>query len=202
MAPITFTNGLRVPTQPSASSSALTFSYNYSITDASTYQVYTSLHITASTAFATREDQLHNVYQTCVNITGTRAYTYLPSLPNATTLTTQVVGLAVTSHPQRFYPYTLLSSSPGVYSANTAPFLDAAGLSFSLASAVPYPGAPPAPADTNAPTTTVITVAVALPTSATATEVVLTEAPTATTAHAPVKALQTQSYALCHERGR
>jgi len=44
---------------------------------------------------------------------------------------------------QHFYPYALLSSAPGVYSQNTAPFLDNDGLSFTFSPGAPLNGQAP-----------------------------------------------------------
>ena len=76
-APITFTNGLRPPTQPSASNGALRIQYSYSISDGVNYTVQGNLTISTASAFATLKDQLGNPYQQVVNVTGIRTYTYL-----------------------------------------------------------------------------------------------------------------------------
>ena len=123
--PIQFTNGLRQPTQPSASNGAVHFSYSYTISDGITYSVSTNLFITATSAFATAKDALGNPYQTITNITGSRVYTYVPTgatLSSRVTFNTSAAG--------SFYPYALLSAAPGVYTPNTAPYLDARGLTF------------------------------------------------------------------------
>ena len=139
-APITFTNGLRPPTQPSVSNGALHFSYSYTLSDGVTYLVQTNLSITTTSAFATTQDQLGNPYQIIQNITGTRHYTYLPT---SASLISHVTFTAPANSTQRFYPYALLSSAPGVYSVNTAPYLDAEGLTFSISPASPANGLAP-----------------------------------------------------------
>ena len=138
-APITFTNGLRAPTQPSSFNGNLHISFSYFISDGATYAVTTNLSITTTSAFASLKDQLGNPYQSVVSVTGQRTYTYLPT---GASLTSQVSSASVNppSTP-RFYPYALLSSAPGVYSENTAPFLDAAGITFTVT--------PPAPSNGN-----------------------------------------------------
>ena len=102
----------------------------------------TSLSVTATSAFGTLYDQLGNPYQQLVNVTGTRLYTYLPT--NATLLST-VTGLSgqFYSPRNRFYPYALLSAAPGIYTVNTAPFLDALGLVLDVSPNVPLVGAAP-----------------------------------------------------------
>ena len=111
-APISFSNGLRPPTQPSSSNGAVRFLYSYYISDGQFYSVSANLTITTSSQFATSVDALGNPYQSVVNVTGTRLYTYLPT--NAT-LRSSVTGLQRSSTAsQRFYPYSLLASAPGV----------------------------------------------------------------------------------------
>ena len=142
-APISFTNGLRPPTQPSASNGATRVSYSYALSDGVSYRVVANLTLSLSSAFATSTDLLGNPYQTVTNITGTRTYTYLG---NGQTVTSQVTGLSTALSSltsQRFYPYTLLASSPGVYTANTAPFFDGDGIEFSVTPSVPIDGNAP-----------------------------------------------------------
>ena len=136
----TFTNGLRFPTQPSPSNGGNTVFFSYSISDGSSYSISTNLTLTTTSAFADSVDELGNHYQTVVNITGSRTYCHLPSNES---IIAAVIGLHSSTPSQRFYPYSLLSSAPGVYTINTAPFLDAAGLQFSLSDAVPVNGASP-----------------------------------------------------------
>ena len=78
VAPITFTNGLRPPTQPSSANGAARFSYSYHISDGLTYTVQTNLSIQTQSAFASHQDGLGNPYQVILNVTGMRVYTYLP----------------------------------------------------------------------------------------------------------------------------
>ena len=141
-APITFTNGLRPPVEPTASSSALRFIYSYFISDGATYSVNASLLITASSAFASTFDLLGNPYQTVVAIAGTRVYTYLPT---GARVVSNITGSMPASYinDQLFYPYALLAASPGVYTINTAPFLDSVGLAYTYNPAGPALGAQP-----------------------------------------------------------
>ena len=142
-APITFTNGLRQPTQQTQYNGAVLFSYSYFISDGVSYSVAGNLTINCSSKFATLKDQLGNPYQQVVNISGTRLYTYLPS---RATVRSVVGGLSTTAYPyadQRWYPYSLLASSPGVYNINTAPFLDYDGIEFSISPPAPENGLPP-----------------------------------------------------------
>ena len=141
---LSVTNGLRAPTQPSASNGGVTIFYSYFISDGATYTVVGNLTLTTSSAFATNKDSLGNPYQTIVSVTGTRTYTYLP---NNTVLTSTVSGVSTAAYPSadaRFYPYALLSSSPGVYTLNTAPLWDYEGLEFAVSPSIPqlgrYPG--------------------------------------------------------------
>ena len=142
-APITFSNGLRPPTQPSYYNGAQSIRYSYTISDDDSYIVQTDLVLTLSSAFATSRDQLGNPYQTVVNATGTRVYTYLNT---SNTITSVVTGLSSAQSgvpSQRFYPYALLSSAPGVYTINTAPFLDGDGIAFHIDPSAPLDGNEP-----------------------------------------------------------
>ena len=137
-ASISFTNGLRAPIEGNANNGAQRFFYSYTISDGATYQVTANLTISCTSAFATPEDQLGNQYQTVVGISGFRTYTHLPS---GSTITSNITGIASsTSADQTWYPYVLLSSSPGVYSTNSVPYLDAAGLAFTVSPAAPING--------------------------------------------------------------
>ena len=138
-APITFTNGLRQPTQPSASNGALHFTYSYFISDGLTYSVSANLTITATSAFGTTTDSLGNPYQTIIGITGRRTYTFLST---QATVISQVSGPSPNT-TNRFYPYALLSSAPGIYTTDTAPFIDANGLRFSISPSAPINGNAP-----------------------------------------------------------
>ena len=105
-APITFTNGLRPPIQPSVSNGGTRLAYSYSISDGVNYTVAGNLTIFTSSAFANLKDQLANPYQIVTNVTGTRLYTFLPT--GATVFST-VSGLSLANFPyasQRFYPYS------------------------------------------------------------------------------------------------
>ena len=141
-APITFTNGLRPQIEPNANNNAINTTYSYVITDGVTYSVSTRLRLTASSQFATTKDQLGNAYQTIVAISGTRTYTYLL---NGATLTSTVTGLTSATQKvvdQRFFPFSLLASSPGVYTVSAAPFLDYDGLGFTISPPAPNNGFP------------------------------------------------------------
>ena len=142
-APITFSNGLRSPTQPSASNGAARFRFTYNISDGATYTVFTNLTLTAASGFATTQDLLGNPYQQLTNATGTRLYTYLPT---GQQLLSTVNGLYfedyVFAGDQRWYPYTLLASAPGVYTTNTAPFLDYDGITYRISPSAPVLGDP------------------------------------------------------------
>ena len=142
-APLTFTNGLRSPTQPSASNGAVRFQYSYFISDGATYSVLANLTLTAASAFATLQDSLGNPYQQLTNITGTRLYTHLPTGRQLlSTITKIYASNSYYGGDQRWYPYTLLASAPGVYTMNTAPFLDSIGIGYVLSSPAPFDGLP------------------------------------------------------------
>ena len=183
-APINFINGLRPPIQPSASNGAMLLSYSYVISDGLTYSVSTTLTINTTSAFATTTDQLGNPYQTVVNITGTRLYTFLPTGAQVSSVVTGLSNAIYAQPSQRFYPYSLLASSPGVYTSDTAPFLDGDGIGFSLFPSVPVNGvAPGAGAQLS-----VLSVFVSVNTSA-----VLAES---YSVHQPLLGLQQQRYVL------
>ena len=142
-APITFTNGLRPVIEPNSNNGARRFAYTYFVSDGATYTVQGNLVFTATSQFATTADLLGNNYQTIINITGTRTYTYLPTNQQ---VISQVTGLssATFQYPdQRFYPYALLVSAPGVYKVDTAPFIDGDGVEFSITPSAPVTGARP-----------------------------------------------------------
>ena len=77
-APITFTNGLRPPTQPSVSNGGTRISYSYFISDGVTYSVQGNLTLTTSSAFGNNADLLGNPYQIVTNVAGSRLYTHIP----------------------------------------------------------------------------------------------------------------------------
>ena len=142
-APITFTNGLRAPTQPSVSNGALHFLYSYFISDGVTYSVQANLSVNTASQFANNKDQLANPYQVITGVTGTRLYTYIPS---GQTVFSTITGLSTAANSladQRFYPYSLLGAAPGVYTSNTAPLFDAEGMSFSVTPSIPVNGVAP-----------------------------------------------------------
>ena len=142
-APITFTNGLRPPTQPSASNGALRVAYSYAISDGTTYSVAGNLTITTASQFATLTDALGNPYQQVVNVTGTRVYTYLPTGAQVRSTVNGLSTAAYGNADQRFYPYSLLASAPGVYTMTTAPFFDYDGVEFAISPSAPLNGLPP-----------------------------------------------------------
>ena len=142
-APLTFANGLRKATQGTALNTAQRFLHPYSICDGLTYSVSANLTMTCSTPSASIFDTLGNSYQMVVNVTGARLYTCLRT---GATLMSTVSGLSTAANAlvgQRFYPYTLLGSRPGVYTVNTAPCLDAGGVEFTLNPPAPINGLPP-----------------------------------------------------------
>ena len=185
-APLTFTNGLRQPTQPSASNGAIHFNYSYSISDGRTYRVQATLSITTSSAFASSQDAAGNPFQMVTNVAGSRVYTYLPT---GQQMTSTILGLASASSgsspSQRFYPYSLISSAPGVYSINTAPFLDGDGVLYQISPAAPAAGSP-----LSGSTSTSVQVKVSNPSVGVA---VLSEL---NAVNPPVLAEQQQTYAL------
>ena len=192
-APISFTNGLRAPFQPSAQNGAKTVSYSYFISDGATYAVSTTLTLTTDSAFANSRDELGNNYQTVLAITGRRIYTYLVadigSGPELVSTVTGIVNVSSTANPhadQHFFPYALLSAAPGVYNLNTGPFLDSDGLTFSVSPAAPANGMPPGVA----PLYSTINVALSTATGV----AILTESPTAT--NHPLLSDQRQTYSL------
>ena len=138
---ITFTNGARSPAQPNSANSGQQFNFSYFVTDGETYTVEANLTLTASTSFAVNTNSLGVQYQTIVNAAGTRLYTYLAT---GATILSRVSGLNSTSKAdQSFYPYSLYIAAPGVYSENTAPFLDGNGIEYNVSPPVPRPGAAP-----------------------------------------------------------
>ena len=141
VAPITFTNGLRPPTQPTASNGGIHISYSYFISDGVTFSVQANLTLTASSAFGNQHDTLGNPYQTIIAVSGTRTYTYLLS-PGSTVTSTVSTPTSTGTADQRFYPYALLASAPGVYFTTTAPYLDNAGVAFAITPSAPALGAP------------------------------------------------------------
>jgi hypothetical protein len=78
-----------------------------------------------------------------VGITGTRLYTHLPTGAQVLSAITGLYPQSYHAVDQRFYPYSLLASSPGVYSMNTAPILDVQGLAYSLSPGIPNNGQDP-----------------------------------------------------------
>ena len=142
LAPITFSNGLRAPTEPNAKNGGAQLTYSYYISDTLTYSVQGNLTLTTSSPFANVQDVLGNPYQTVVNITGTRVYTFFPTSQVVTSTVTLAAATAVTSAvvTQRFYPYGLLSAAPGLYTVNGAPFLDGGGIGLAVEPAVPLNG--------------------------------------------------------------
>ena len=186
-APITFLNGLRPPVQPSASNGGSHIQYSYTISDNTTYSVTTQLNISTSSAFANAYDELGNLYQSVISIAGVRVYTYLPTSYTVTSVVSGVADVSASINAdatQRFYPYALLSAAPGVYSVNSAPFLDAGGLVFGVSPAVPANG--------QSAGVLYDTVSVFLKPNSASSSVVLTELPTGT--NPPLRLFQRQSY--------
>jgi hypothetical protein len=137
-APITFVNGRVIPTQPSLYNGAKNLLWSASISDGTTYSVSLQLNVTTVSAFATTQDMLGNPYQILTNITGSRVYTYLPTGQTVTSVVTSSVPMT-----GRFYPYTFLSVSPGVYTTDTVPHLDGDGWQLQLKPSVPLNGLAP-----------------------------------------------------------
>jgi hypothetical protein len=140
---ITFTNGLRPPTQPSSSNGAVHVGYNYSVSDGVSYIVSGSLVLTMSSAFANLVDQLGNQYQQVVGVTGTRNYTYLPTGQTVISVVSGLSEAAYNYADQRFYPYSLLASAPGVYTMQSTPFFDYDGVEFYISPSAPENGLAP-----------------------------------------------------------
>ena len=184
VAAITNSNGRVSPVSPSSANTATSFTYSYSISDGASYNVTTVLAIT--TAPTLLVDQLGNSYQNITAVQGRRSYTYLPT---GATVTSSVTGLstAVGLPSQRWYPFALLQSTPGVYSTATAPFVDGEGIGFSISPAQPVNGVAPGSGTQYA----AITVHVAAPD--TVSYPVLTEFNFVT---APLISKQQQSYVL------
>ena len=135
--PVSFTDGERVPVQPSIFNGGSLVTFSYTIADGFNYSVTATLNMTMDSPYAITEDMLGNPYQTITSITGTRTYTTLGA--NAATLTSTVTGLSGNGL-QRFYPYAQISSGPGVYTQNTVPLFDSEGVQFSLSPAAPALG--------------------------------------------------------------
>ena len=142
-APLTFNNGLLAPTEPSSGNGASLFSFAYTISDGVSYVVTTALTIATSSPFATHRDALGNPYQTVINVTGTRTYTHMATGAQLISIVTGPTTSTLLTPSQRFYPYALLASPPGVYSVNTAPFWDGQGLGLTVSPPIPANGSPP-----------------------------------------------------------
>jgi hypothetical protein len=138
--PITFSNGLCPPT---AANSALRVTFTYVLSDGQNFSVSTVLLLTTNSPFANTQDQLGNPYQTVVAVSGTRSYLHIPS---GATVVATITGLVNASSvyaipSQRFYPYSLLVSSPGVYpSVSEMPFWDYNCISFAISASAPALG--------------------------------------------------------------
>ena len=119
--------------EPRVSNSALQSFYSYAVSDGAVYFVTANLTLTMSSQFAVNQDALGNPYQTVVDVKGVRAYTNLSS---GETTIMNVTGITHGIHMYNysFYPYSLLGSSPGVYTMNTAPFWDLNGLLYASSS--------------------------------------------------------------------
>ena len=142
-APITFTNGKRPATEATLFDGAKAFFYSYFITDGISYSVSANLTLNASSPYASTVDQLGNPYQTIIGISGVRHYTYLPTGAKITSIVSGLSLAAYAFADQRWYPYSLLNSVPGVYTLNTAPFVDYDGIEFGLNPSVPLNGYAP-----------------------------------------------------------
>ena len=118
-------------------------SYSYFISDGATYSVSTNLTITTLSAFATTVDTLGNPYQTVTGVTGTRRYTFLPTGATVVSTVSGLSTLPSSAPDQRFYPYSLLASGPGVYTTFTAPLLDSNGIGFTVSPVIPVNGVAP-----------------------------------------------------------
>ena len=187
MGVINFLNGQRSTITPTPNNSQPHFDYNYTISDGATYSVTTNLTITTSSTPLIHVDELGNQYQNITAIKGTRVYTYLGR--GGGTVTSTVTGLSGLSGTpsQRWYPFALLQSTPGVYNMNTGPFLDGDGIGFTID--------PPAPYDGNAPGVfpAVSSVTVALVPPNVVSVAVLTEL---SYISAPIYSAQRQTYKL------
>ena len=137
-APIGFLNGQVQPTQPNMQNGAKAFQWSAFMSDGSTFSVALSLNVTATSPFGSTQDMLGNPYQTLVNISGTRVYTHLTT---GNTLTSVVSTSG--NFTGRFYPYTFIAVSPGVYTADTVPHLDGDGWELMLQPPVPLNGLAP-----------------------------------------------------------
>ena len=139
-ATISINNGLATRPSSNIGATSLVYRYTYTISDG-TYLVTSEMMLTCSSA-SPQQDLLGNYYQTVVGVSGTRTYTDgsgtfisdIRTLDNGD-------GISQTADtPQRIYPFSFSSAPPGAYpTADSAPFLDVAGLQFRVD--------PPAPND-------------------------------------------------------
>ena len=141
-AAITFTNGLRPFIEAGPSNSQPQFRYSYTISDGLTYTISAALLFTAASQFASQTDSIGSPYQVISTVTGVRNYTWTQT---GQTLSSRVTGLSTQygMPDQRWYAFSLLASSPGVYSTSTAPFLSAEGVEFNISPAAPAAGMAP-----------------------------------------------------------
>ena len=141
-APITFANGQRAPINPSFANGGKTIQYNYFVSDGATYSITTNLTLTTDGAVANAVDALGNQYQNIIGVTGTRVYRYLPTNQIVSSTVSGLSSYYATAD-QRFYPFALLGSGAGIYTINTAPFVDYDGIEFNISPAAPAAGLPP-----------------------------------------------------------
>ena len=145
-APITFANGARSPVIANTFNSPSRWQYNYVVSDGVSYTIAANLTLTMDGAIAAHVNSLGNQYQLVVAITGTRVYTYLPTNATVTSVVStpsSVSNGVYQAADQRFYPFALLSSAAGIYTVNTAPFVDFDGLAFSISPGTPASGQAP-----------------------------------------------------------
>ena len=142
-APITFANGQRAPINPSFANGGKTVQYNYFVSDGVTYTITTNLTLTTDGAVANAVDALGNQYQNIIGLTGTRVYHYLPTNQVITSTCSGITDGAYQYADQRFYPFALLGSGAGIYTINTAPFVDYDGIEFNISPAAPAAGLAP-----------------------------------------------------------
>ena len=185
---LTVTNGLRQPTQPSASNGGTQIAFSYYISDGATYAVQANLTLTATSAFASIKDQLGNPYQIITNVRGSRVYTYLPTGQQLTSTVTGISAATLKAVDQRFFPYALISSGPGVYTPNSVPYVDFDGVGFTVNPPVPANGLPVSTTSTSATVSVYVNGFTPVTTSPALSEF------TTTAGNTPLATLQTQTY--------
>jgi hypothetical protein len=133
---------------------------------------------------------LGNPYQTIINVRGTRVYTFLSTGQQLISTVTGLSSAALKTVDQRFFPYALISSGPGVYTVNSVPYLDYDGLGFSVSPAVPANGLPVSTTTTSSIVSVFVNGFTPITSTAALTEY------TTTAGNAPVATLQRQTYSL------